>query len=241
MKYPNFYIKDFVFPVEDTIKEWSIKEREERIKCFPRVQKRKHRMLKRGLDVVISLLMLILVLSWLIPILSILIFFDVGMPVFFVQKRIGQYNQPFCCLKLRTMHKAKTSSRKRISRLGQFLRNNKLDELPQFINVLKGEMSIVGPRPHMLRDHQVFSQAIGKKYHHRHVCLPGITGLAQISGYEGRIKSAQMLDGRIRLDLFYLREWSIKLELLILWKTLLFIFRGFSKQKYQVKPGNRLR
>ncbi len=187
--------------------------------------------LKRGLDIGLSLVMLLLVLSWLLPILVILILLMDGSPAFFVQERIGWQTKRFRCLKLRTIGTRKSDRRKIISPLGRFLRSNKLDELPQFINVLKGEMSIVGPRPHMELDHHAFSRQIGQQYHLRHWVKPGITGLAQIKGYEGPIVSFAKLRGRIRLDLFYIRNWSIGLDLWILWQTVLYFFRSLLRNR----------
>lgn len=185
-----------------------------------------HRYLKRLLDLTVSMFALCFVLSWFLPLLCLLILIDTGAPVFFVQKRIGRHNRLFWCIKLRTMRQPMPGQKCRITRLGQWLRNHKLDEIPQFFNVLKGEMSIVGPRPHMLRDHHAFIQVVGDRYSLRHTVLPGITGLAQVSGYEGRVVSPHKLRGRIRLDLFYIRHWSMALEFRIMYRTIRLFITG---------------
>ncbi len=185
---------------------------------------------KRVIDICLSLVLLLTLLWWLIPILCLLTWLDSGLPVFFIQKRVGLNGKVFSCFKLRTMHCHPKPGQRRTSRLGQFLRDHKLDELPQVLNVLRGQMSLVGPRPHMLSDHQEFSQAIGKRYHLRHHCKPGITGLAQISGYEGRITSLKKLRGRIRFDLFYIKKWSLGLDFLIIFKTIEHVINGIRRK-----------
>lgn len=193
---------------------------------------------KRAMDIILSLLALCFVLSWLLPLLCLLILIDIGAPVFFIQERIGRQERPFRCIKLRTLRKPEAGHKHRITRLGKWLRNHKLDEIPQFINVLKGEMSIVGPRPHMLSDHQAFSQILGAEYKQRHAVLPGITGLAQVSGYEGPIASRQRLRGRVRLDLFYIQHWSAALEFLIMYRTISLFFAGVLKFSRKAKQLN---
>ncbi len=186
---------------------------------------RSYHIVKRMIDVLFSLFVIAFILSWLTPIMILLTLIDSGSPIFFIQKRIGYKNRIFNCYKLRTMTPRRHSTGKKITRIGHYLRYYKLDETPQFINVLKGEMSLVGPRPHMLTDHESFRRAIGSKYDFRHCVRPGITGLAQIKGYDGSINSLQKLDGRFRLDLFYLQKWSLKFEFLIIWLTILYFFR----------------
>ncbi len=178
--------------------------------------------MKRTTDLFLSGAALVFVFPWLLPALCLLVILDSGLPVFFVQERVGLNGKIFKCYKLRTM---KTESGA-TTRLGRFLRNSKLDEIPQVINVLTGEMSFVGPRPHMLSDHELFARAIGERYHLRHRVKPGITGLAQVSGYEGRINALHRLRGRVKLDLFYIQHWSPALELLIIFKTVRHICRG---------------
>ena len=180
---------------------------------------------KRTADLLLVVLAIVLLLSWLLPLLCLLVWLDSGGPVFFIQERIGWRGRPFQCFKLRTMTPVSGSNKKAVSRLGRFLRYRKLDELPQLFNVLLGEMSLIGPRPHMISDHRQFSEAIGRRYHCRHEVLPGITGLAQVLGYEGPITSHYKLRGRVRLDLFYIKRRSIGLECWIFWKTLSLLFR----------------
>lgn len=186
--------------------------------------------LKRGTDIFLSSLALLLILSWLLPLLMIIIFIDTRGSVLFIQERIGKDNLPFKCIKLRTIHVPKNKSLARISRFCQFLRNSKLDEFTQFINVLKGEMSIVGPRPHMLSDHLSFGKAIGSRYFLRHKVLPGITGLAQIKGYAGPVTSHTLLVGRVRMDLLYIEKWSLALDFWIMFKTVILLFKPIKNE-----------
>ncbi|NRB53258.1 MAG: sugar transferase [Saprospiraceae bacterium] len=177
---------------------------------------------KRFLDVLLAATITLFVLSWLLPLLILINALMGNYPVFFVQRRVGFEHRIFNCYKLRTIP---MNPKKRIGRWSTFLRNNKLDELPQFINVLKGDMSIVGPRPHMLSDHRNFSKALGRQYFGRLKVLPGITGLAQVKGYEGRVTSLEKLQGRIRCDLTYINEWSLWLDLRIMARTLLILVK----------------
>ena len=180
---------------------------------------------KRMLDIIVSLILIVFVLTWLIPILAVLTLLDSGYPVFFLQKRVGYSNKMFCCFKLRTMTDSPVFDEKKISKLGLILRYLKLDETPQFINVLKGEMSLVGPRPHTLNDHIAFKRVIGPKYEHRHYVKPGITGLAQINGYEGPIDSQEKLVGRVKYDLEYIKIWTIWMDFRILWQTIICVLK----------------
>lgn len=181
------------------------------------------RLIKRFFDILIAGIVIVFVLSWLMPLLILINAAMGNYPVFFVQRRVGYGHKVFNCYKLRTIP---MDTRHEIGRWSIFLRNNKLDELPQFFNVLKGEMSIVGPRPHMLSDHRNFSKVVGKQYFDRLKVLPGITGLAQVEGYEGRITSLEKLQGRIRCDLQYINQWSLWLDIRIMAKTLLIMIKG---------------
>lgn len=182
--------------------------------------------IKRMTDLLLGGVILVLVFPWLLPVLCLLVILDSGFPVFFVQERVGLNGKIFKCYKLRSMRPAPATDILETSRLGRFLRNSKLDELPQVINVLVGDMSFVGPRPHMLSDHEHFMRAVGAQYHLRHRVKPGITGLAQVSGYEGRINTLHKLRGRVKLDLFYIDNWSPAMEAFIIFKTIRHIFRG---------------
>ena len=146
---------------------------------------------KRVFDLLFALFVIVFVLSWLLPILFIVIWMDSRGPVFFTQKRVGKGGKMFRCFKLRTMIinddadiKQAIVGDPRITRVGRFLRNSSLDELPQFFNVLAGDMSVVGPRPHMLADDIHFAELI-KGYNERNIMKPGITGMAQVKGYKG--------------------------------------------------------
>lgn len=155
-------------------------------------QSKKGFFFKRCFDIVFSLLAILFILSWLLPILAILIKMTSRGPVFFIQKRVGAFGKTFNCLKLRTMvvnaqaniQQAQVND-PRITPFGKFLRLSCLDELPQFFNVLLGDMSIVGPRPHMIRDCKEFSKLI-RNYNSRSLVKPGITGMAQVKGYRGK-------------------------------------------------------
>ena|ERR1700709_1991702 len=177
---------------------------------------------KRVFDMVVSFLVITLVLSWLVPILAILIRLDSNGPVFFVQTRIGFLGIPFRCYKLRTMYVNGDSDLKqamyndtRITRLGHFLRITSLDELPQFLNVLIGNMSIVGPRPFMKKDDQEFSITVSN-YPLRYCAKPGITGMAQVKGYRGRTDNFLSIFHRYQWDAFYIRNARPSLDFKIL-------------------------
>jgi putative colanic acid biosynthesis UDP-glucose lipid carrier transferase len=180
---------------------------------------------KRSFDVVFASLVTIFILSWLIPLVGILIKLESRGPVFFVQKRNGVNNKVFNCLKFRSMTpndyadtKQATKNDPRVTRIGAFLRRSSLDEMPQFLNVLLGDMSIVGPRPHTVPMNQTFKTQMGK-YNSRHKIRPGITGLAQVKGYRGEIESVFQIRSRVRLDYFYIHNWSFLLDMSIMVKT----------------------
>lgn len=180
---------------------------------------------KRVFDVIFSVLVIVLILSWLYPIIALLIIIDSGFPVLYRQKRNGLQGKYFNCLKFRSMRpsidndkKATVKGDTRITKIGKFLRTSSIDELPQFFNVLKGDMSIVGPRPHMITQDEYYTNVI-KKYALRHYVKPGITGLAQVRGYRGEVNSDQDMELRIRADVFYVKNWSFWLDLGIIAKT----------------------
>lgn len=182
-------------------------------------------LLKRTMDILVSVLVVLLILSWLLPILALFIKLTSKGPVFFMQQRSGKNNVPFSCIKLRSMyvnheaHKQQAvDNDPRITPAGKFIRHYSLDELPQFFNVLAGHMSIVGPRPHMLFHTESYSQQINT-YMSRLNVKPGITGLSQVMGYRGEIKNHAMIANRVRLDLFYIKKWSPGLDLLLILKT----------------------
>jgi putative colanic acid biosynthesis UDP-glucose lipid carrier transferase len=190
------------------------------------IDRRRHYLYaKRVFDIVASLIAIVFIFSWLFPILWLLIKLDSRGPVFFVQKRVGFLGRSFPCLKFRTMYvnseansKQATENDPRITRMGRFLRHSNLDEIPQFINVLAGHMSIVGPRPHMYRDCVDFSRAVDS-YKFRNLMKPGITGLAQVKGYRGPAQSFEKIFRRYQWDAFYIRNATFWLDLRIVHRT----------------------
>jgi putative colanic acid biosysnthesis UDP-glucose lipid carrier transferase len=198
---------------------------------------------KRAFDVVISLLVTCFVLSWLIPVLAILIKLDSRGPVFFIQRRVGFLGRNFSCLKLRTMVVNEDSdiiqardNDPRITRLGHFLRITSLDELPQFINVLLGEMSIVGPRPFMKSDDLSFNQVVSN-YKLRYFARPGITGMAQVKGYRGPAVSFHSIFHRYQWDAFYIRNASPSLDFKIIRLTVQQIFKSIFSFRNKKQEG----
>lgn len=190
------------------------------------------RILKRGFDIVFSSLVIIGILSWLTPLLYVLIKWESPGNLFFKQKRHGFKRRPFWCYKFRSMtantdadSKMASKNDMRITRIGKILRKTSLDELPQFFNVLMGDMSVVGPRPHM-ELHTTDYETSVDKYLVRHFVKPGITGLAQVKGYRGEIlKKADILN-RVRLDIFYVEKWTMSLDLRIITQTVANAVRG---------------
>ena len=180
---------------------------------------------KRIFDVLFSIIVIVGILSWLYPIIALLIIIDSGLPVLYKQRRNGLQGKYFNCLKFRSMRPSSDNDKKatvkgdaRITNIGKFLRKSSLDEVPQFFNVLKGEMSVVGPRPHMVTQDEYYSNII-KKYTLRHYVKPGITGLAQIRGYRGEVNSDHDMELRIRADVFNVKNWSFWLDLTIIART----------------------
>jgi putative colanic acid biosynthesis UDP-glucose lipid carrier transferase len=185
---------------------------------------------KRAFDIVFSLLVILLVFSWLFPIIALLITIDSKGGLFFIQQRNGLNNKVFRCLKFRTMVVNKDAdfiaareNDHRITRIGSFLRISGLDELPQLINVLAGEMSIVGPRPHMANDNLRFEK-IAENYNSRSLVRPGITGLAQVNGYKGNATDDQSIKIRTILDLKYVSKRNFYLDLQIIAATIKMMF-----------------
>ena len=195
------------------------------------VQRHAYLLAKRVFDIAVSLCVLVFIFSWLFPILYILIKLDSKGPVFFVQTRVGFLGRSFPCLKFRTMRvnaeantKQATDDDPRITRMGRFLRHSNLDELPQFLNVLAGHMSIVGPRPHMYKDCANFSRVLDS-YKFRSVMKPGITGLAQVNGCRGETSKLEEMEARVNYDLDYLRRWTPMLDIKIILMTVVKVFR----------------
>lgn len=183
-----------------------------------------NRIKKRLFDLIFTMLLSIAILWWLIPVIAIIIKLDSKGPVFFVQKRSGRNNRIFSFYKFRSMkvnvdaddkHAEKDDDR--ITRIGRFLRKTSLDELPQFFNVIKGDISVVGPRPHMLKHTQEYSRIINK-FMVRHFLKPGITGWAQINGFRGDL-NPNLMERRVELDIWYMENWSLWLDIKIVLKT----------------------
>ncbi|MGY3795231.1 undecaprenyl-phosphate glucose phosphotransferase [uncultured Aquimarina sp.] len=189
---------------------------------------------KRLFDFVLALLVMIGVLSWLIPVLAIIIKLESKGPVFFKQNRPGIKEKGFFCYKFRSMHlnsiseDSATRNDPRTTRVGKFIRRTSIDELPQFINVLFGDMSVVGPRPHLWKQNELYGTTISK-YMVRHLVKPGITGLAQVKGYRGGIETKEDIVNRTKYDIFYIENWSILLDIYIIVQTIINIFRGEEK------------
>jgi Undecaprenyl-phosphate glucose phosphotransferase len=201
------------------------------------------RFIKRVFDIFFSLLVLIFILSWFVPIMSLIIRLESNGRAFFIQERIGVRRKPFRCYKFRTLcvieNETKSNdlnlvvkSDPRVTRIGKFLRKTNLDELPQFINILKGEMSVVGPRPHPLRFEQEYEkvfEGIMMRYNVR----PGLTGWAQINGLRGDVidkeeNKLRILE-RMKYDLWYIENWSMKLDLQIILLTIWQMIKGETK------------
>lgn len=187
---------------------------------------------KRAFDIIFSLTVILGFLSWAMPVIALLIKLDSRGPVLFKQKRTGKSNQDFWCFKFRTMYvndeadsRQATKDDNRITRVGAFLRKTSLDEFPQFFNVLAGSMSIVGPRPHMLKHTQEYSRLI-EKFMARHYIKPGITGLAQAKGFRGETRTEPAMRGRVKLDRFYIENWTFMLDLKIIIATMISLVKG---------------
>lgn len=200
----------------------------ERIHFFPKqlpLDNRYKSFIKRSFDIVLSLLVIIGILPWLTPFIAILIKAGSKGPMFFFQKRSGKNNRVFTCIKFRTMvinaesdHLPAMENDSRITKTGFFLRKTFIDELPQFFNVLMGDMSVIGPRPHMLAEHFKFEAQIPQYYIRQNV-KPGITGLSQVMGLEGAVNTSKRMNDRVIVDNFYIKHWSVKLDLIIFFRT----------------------
>lgn len=225
---PNdIYSKNLSLEYYETIPVYSVEE-------LP-FEREEIRFVKRAFDIIFSLAVIIILLSWTYPILWIIIKLDSKGPVIFKQKREGLNGSNFSCYKFRSMIMNDESDEKsaqkgddRITRFGRVLRKTSLDEFPQFFNVLIGDMSVVGPRPHMTKQSKGFEIKIDN-YYKRNAIKPGITGLAQVSGYRGEVKKKSDIENRIRLDIFYIKKWSFLLDLKIILSTVINLFKGEEK------------
>lgn len=189
------------------------------------------RFIKRLMDIIISGTMLLLSPLWYIPI-AIAVKRSSPGPVLFRQKRTGLMGKEFECLKFRTMKvntecdtKQAERGDDRITPIGRFLRKTSLDEFPQFINIFKGEMSVVGPRPHMLKHTKEYS-AIIDKYMVRHFIKPGLTGWAQVNGYRGETKDLEQMEMRVKYDIWYIEHWNLLLDIKIILLTIWQVIKG---------------
>lgn len=188
---------------------------------------------KRVFDIVFSSLVIVFILSWLYPVIAILIKLESRGPVLFKQYRSGRDNKPFLCYKFRSMrmHNQEgdtvlaTKGDSRITRIGKFLRKTSLDELPQFLNVLMGDMSVVGPRPHPLSETQKYSSAIDQ-FMVRHFLKSGITGWAQVNGCRGNTDGPGLMEKRVEHDIWYLENWSGMLDVKIIFMTIINMLKG---------------
>ena len=194
-----------------------------------------NKIIKRIFDIVFSLLIIVGILSWLIPILALLIRLESKGSVFFKQKRNGLNYKEFYCYKFRSMRLNEiadlyqvSKNDPRITRVGKFIRKTSIDELPQFFNVLLGDMSVVGPRPHMVSHTEMYARRIDK-FMVRHFIKPGITGLAQTKGFRGEVESDKDIIYRVKFDIFYLENWSLLLDIKIIFLTVINAIKGEEK------------
>ncbi|NDP28823.1 MAG: exopolysaccharide biosynthesis polyprenyl glycosylphosphotransferase [Flavobacterium sp.] len=191
-----------------------------------------NRLAKRGFDLVVSSLVIVLILSWLYPLMAYLIKRDSKGPVLFKQIRTGKKNEPFCCYKFRSMYinmgdesQQAIKNDARVTPIGKFLRCTSLDEMPQFFNVFVGNMSIVGPRPHMIKHTIDYNDHINN-FMVRHFVKPGITGLAQVSGLRGETKRVSDMIRRVSKDIEYVQRWSLITDIKICFLTVVVILKG---------------
>ncbi|MBS4065239.1 MAG: undecaprenyl-phosphate glucose phosphotransferase [Chitinophagaceae bacterium] len=195
------------------------------------------RFFKRAFDVILSIFLFVFVFSWLFPIIIILIKLTTRGSVFFIQERWGLNIKPIRCLKFRTMvdvstdvdehgkYKQATRNDPRITKIGRILRKTNLDELPQFLNVLRGEMSVVGPRPHPIPLNMESKDTVSN-YMLRYLVKPGITGWAQVNGFRGETKEIHQMQKRIDFDLWYIENWSFWLDIQIIFQTMINMIKG---------------
>ncbi|MCL9769484.1 undecaprenyl-phosphate glucose phosphotransferase [Flavobacterium sp. HXWNR69] len=199
------------------------------------LDKEVNKRLKRVFDVVFSLTIILFILSWLTPILALIIRLESKGPTFFKQKRNGLNYEEFYCYKFRSMHlnpiadlEQVQKNDPRITRVGKFIRKTSIDELPQFFNVLLGDMSVVGPRPHMVSHTEMYAKSVDK-FMVRHFIKPGITGLAQTNGFRGEVENEKDIINRVKYDIFYLENWTLLLDIKIILTTVFNALKGEEK------------
>ena len=190
-----------------------------------------NRLIKRAFDICMSFAVVVCILPPLILLVWILQKVQAPGPLFFKQRRSGLHNNPFIIFKFRTMYADRcdssqqvTSNASRIFPAGRWLRKYSLDEFPQFFNVLDGQMSIVGPRPHMPEHDESFEETMSD-YRIRHFVKPGLSGLAQIRGYRGEAMSKDHIVKRVECDIEYIETWSLPLDIRVIWRTLIQMLR----------------
>ncbi|WP_281633625.1 undecaprenyl-phosphate glucose phosphotransferase [Flavobacterium luteolum] len=191
-----------------------------------------NRLLKKAFDICFSGLVILLIFPWLFPIIMIIIRLESPGPIFFKQERSGRDNRSFMCIKFRSMYvnglahnKQAEKGDSRITKFGAFIRKTSIDELPQFFNVFLGDMSVVGPRPHMVNLAKEYSDLINN-YLVRQYAKPGITGWAQVNGFRGETKVLSDMENRVEYDIWYIENWSFLLDIKIIVKTVINIFKG---------------
>ncbi len=194
--------------------------------CIPH-----NKLLKRWFDILFSITVLLLILPF-FPIIALLIRLESKGPVFFIQKRTGYWNKPFGCIKFRTMAVNEQSDQQqavkndaRVTKIGAFLRKTNIDEFPQFINVLLGDMSVIGPRPHMIKHTEVYSSLIDK-YMIRHEVKPGISGWAQVNGWRGPTEELYQMGKRVEFDVDYIENWSFWFDCKCIFLTVFNMLKG---------------
>ncbi|MES2575177.1 MAG: exopolysaccharide biosynthesis polyprenyl glycosylphosphotransferase [Bacteroidota bacterium] len=194
-----------------------------------------NKIIKRVFDIIFSTFIIVFLMSWLTPIMAIIIKWESKGPIFFIQKRNGLNYKEFNCYKFRSMFvndKADldlaSKNDVRITKVGRFIRKTSIDELPQFFNVFWGEMSVVGPRPHMVSVANLYAAKVDK-FMVRHFVKPGITGLAQTKGFRGEVETDEDIINRVKYDIFYMENWSILLDIEIIFNTISNILKGDEK------------
>lgn len=191
-----------------------------------------NRLMKKVFDICFSAAVILLIFPWLFPIIMLIIKLESSGPIFFRQERSGRDNRSFICFKFRSMYVNGLAHKKqaekgdsRVTKFGAFIRRTSIDELPQFFNVLWGDMSVVGPRPHMVNLAKEYSDLINN-YLVRQYAKPGITGWAQVNGSRGETKVLSDMENRVAFDIWYIENWSLLLDVKIIIKTIINIFKG---------------
>jgi len=228
---PDYFKSDSIIPLEKFLNSPLLS-----IRNVP-LDDKELRLLKRIFDFIFSLLFILLIASWLFPLIALLIKLSSRGPVFFKQERWGINNSRMSCYKFRTMYhesgkNEETDSYRqaikgdlRITKVGRMLRKSNIDEFPQFINVLKGEMSVVGPRPHPTALNEISKNQVNH-YMLRHLVKPGITGWAQVNGFRGETSDVRLMRKRVELDIWYIENWSFRLDIQIIFQTIINMLKG---------------